>query len=133
VAFDLNSRGAWSADHNARGQISTDGAHVFYSAGALTVRDAATGALQWGWEAPQVQIGAYASLSDNLIVTKTHVIVTDGSRLYFINRDSHFLDGSFKVAGLIAYAAGKVIVADTQGIVTAFDVPADEVFSSGFE
>jgi outer membrane protein assembly factor BamB len=135
VAFDLTAgKVAWSVDHNAGGQVSTDGSRVFYlSSGALTVRDAATGALLWGWEAPQQQIGNYATLSDNLIVTKSHVIVTDGTYLYFINRDSHFLDGSFKVAGLIAYAADKVVVGDAQGVVTVFELPADELFFNGFE
>jgi len=135
VAVDLTlGQIAWSVDHNAFGQISTDGSQLFYlSAGALTVRDAVTGTLLWGWEAPQTAIATYESLSDNLIVTKTHVIATNGAQLYFINRKSHFLEGSFKVAGLIAYAAGKVVVADAQGIVTAFDVPADEMFSDGFE
>jgi len=135
VAFDLQAgEVAWSVDNNAVGQISTDGAHLFYlSAGALTVRDALTGALEWGWESPIGPIGSTTSLTDNMVVTKTHVILTDGGKLYFIDRSTHFLVGSYKVAGLIGFAGNLVLVGDTKGVVTAFRVPTEELFANGFD
>jgi outer membrane protein assembly factor BamB len=135
AAFDLQAGTvAWSVDHYAAGQISTDGASLFYnSAGALTVRDAATGTLQWGWEAPLGSIGSSGALSDNMVVTKTHVILSDGNKLYFIDRNTHFLVGSYQVAGIVAFASNRVLVGDASGIVTAFHVPTEEIFASGFE
>jgi len=136
VAIDLSvPRVVWTKDVNAAGQIATDGSSVFYlSAGALTLRDSAVGTLQWGWEAPS---GGPAStsglLTDNIIVTKTHVILTDLSSTYFIDRRSHKLVGSYSVGGLIALAADRLVIADAQGIVTVFNLPSDELFANAFE
>lgn len=135
VAFDLAAQSvAWAKDTNASGQIATDGKLLFYlSAGALAVRAIDDGALQWGWEAPQSGLGNSGGLTDNMIVTKSHVILTDGIKTYFIDRMSHFLVGSYQVAGLIAYANDQVIIGDLNGNVTTFRVPSDEIFANSFE
>lgn len=135
VAFDLPTKSVnWSVDLGATGQISTDGHDLFFlSSGALSVRDAQTGALKWGWEAPQPGIGVTVGVSDNMIVTRTHVILSDSSSTYFINRATRMLDSSYGACGLLAYAGHKVIAADTNGVVTAFSVGSDVVFSDSFE
>jgi len=135
VAFDLVAGAvAWTRDGNALGQIATDGQYLFHlSAGALAVRDASTGTLQWGWEAPQSGPVNSGALTDNLIVTRSHVILTDGIKTYFIDRTTHLPVGSYAVAGLIAYAGDKLIIADAQGIVTTIHLPSDELFSNSFE
>lgn len=135
AAFDTLSQAyAWSVDTYAQGQVSTDGHDIFYlSSGALSVHDAATGALEWGWEAPQPGPGMGGGITDNLVVTKSHVILTDGFKIYFINRATHMQDTSFSVTGVIAYAADTLLVGDVSGIVTAFHLPSDEIFKGDFE
>lgn len=136
VALDLSvPQVAWIEDVNATGQVATDGSSVFYlSAGALTLRDSADGTLQWGWEAPSGDPGTTGGqLTDNFIVTKTHVILTDFDSTYFIDRRTHKLVGSYTVGGLIALAADRLVIADGQGIVTVFNLPSDELFANAFE
>jgi hypothetical protein len=136
IAMDLSvPHVAWTKDVNASGQVATDGSSVFYlSAGALTLRDSALGTLQWGWEAPS---GGPAStgglLTDNFIITRTHVILTDLLSTYFIDRHLHKVVGSYSVGGLIALAADRLVIADAQGIVTVFRLPSDELFANAFE
>lgn len=135
VAFDLVAGNvAWTRDSNAFGHIATDGQYLFHlSAGALSVRDASTGTLRWGWEAPQPGPVNPGALTDNLIVTRTHVILTDGIKTYFINRATHLLDSSYSIAGLIAYAGDRLIIGGAQGIVTTIYLPSDELFSNSFD
>jgi hypothetical protein len=136
VALDLSvPQVAWTKDVNAAGQVATDGTSLFYlSAGALTLRDAADGTLRWGWEAPSGGPGGSGvALQDNLIVTKTHVILSDLGSTYIIDRSTHKMAASYTVGGLIALAADRLVIADAQGIVTVFNLPSDELFANAFE
>ncbi|MHB8742787.1 MAG: outer membrane protein assembly factor BamB family protein [Sulfuricaulis sp.] len=135
VAFDVLAQGyLWSVDRYATGQVATDGNNVFFlSSGALSVHDAASGALEWGWEAPAQGPVNAGSLTDNMIITKSHVIVTDGVNTYFVNRTTHREETSFSVSGVLAYAADTLLVGDKNGIVTAFHLPSDEIFKGDFE
>lgn len=135
AAFDIVSQAhIWSVDSYAQGQVSTDGNDIFYlSSGALSVHDAATGALKWGWEAPQPGPGSGGGISDNLVITKSHVILTDGFKTYFINRATHLKDTSYSVTGVLAYAGDTLLIGDVSGIVTAFHLPSDEIFKGDFE
>jgi len=135
VVFDLGlSQYAWNLDNYASGQVATDGQEIFYlSTGALSVHDAATGALHWGWEAPISGPAGGGDISDNFIVTKSHLILTDGANIYFINRTTHHEEASFTTGGALAYAADTLFVADLSGNVTAFRVPTNELFHNSFE
>jgi hypothetical protein len=135
AAFDVGVPDyAWSIDHYAAGQVATDGNEIFYiSTGALAVHDSVTGALAWGWEAPAQGPGNPGAISDNFIVTKSHVILSDGVDIYFINRATHREETGYQVAGVLAYAADTLLVGDKNGIVTAFHLPSDEIFKGSFE
>ena len=135
VAFDLSDGTvAWSIPGYGFGHVSTDGHDVFYlAASALSVRDAASGNLLWGWEAPAGGPVEGGALSENMIVTDSHVILTDGVKTYFIDRTTHMSVASYSIAGVIAYAADRLLIGDGGGIVTAIAVPTDELFSDSFE
>ena len=129
---DLDLRAALAI--HASGQIATDGAEIFVlSAGALSVRDAASGALHWGFEAPQPGPGSSGLLSDNMVVLKSHVVVTDGTDTYFVNRATHQIERHYEIGGRLAYAGDKLLIGDENGNVTAFALPSDELFSNGFD
>jgi outer membrane protein assembly factor BamB len=135
IAFDLASGEiASSLAIHASGQIATDGTEIFVlSAGALSVRDAASGVLHWGFEAPQTGPVNPGALSDNIVVLKSHVVVSDGISTYIVNRSTRQPELSYALGGRLAYAADKLLIADGAGNVTAFDLPSDELFRGDFE
>jgi outer membrane protein assembly factor BamB len=135
MSFDLAAGSvASSLAIHAGGQIATDGRELFMlSAGALSVRDPATGAVRWGFEAPQQGPVDPGILSDNIIVMRSHVILTDGVGLYMVSRTTRQLEVGFQIGGHIAYAGDTLLVADANGIVSAFALPSDEIFVDGFE
>ena len=135
IAFDLASGQIESSlAIHASGQIATDGAEIFVlSAGALSVRDAASGTLHWGFEAPQTGPVNPGYLSDNIVVLKSHVVVSDGIDTYILNRSTRQPELSYTLGGRLAYAADKLLIADGEGNVTAFDLPSDELFGGDFD
>jgi hypothetical protein len=136
VAFSLQSGLVnWSISGYGAGHVSTDGLYAFYLAeGALEVRDVASGALLWGWEPPNNSGPAGSgALAENMIVADSHVVTTDGVKTYFIDRTSHLQAASYSIAGLLAYANDRVLIAGTSGVVTAIHIPTDELFRSTFE
>lgn len=130
IAFDLATHAiAWVLDAGTNGQVSTDGRELFVATDdALTSRDPATGNVLWSWTPP-----ASGSIATRIIVTDSHVIVGDGISTYLINRDTHLADATLPGSGLMAYAEQTLLVADNTGYVSAFPLPMDEIFATGFE
>jgi hypothetical protein len=129
VAFDLQQGTiAWVRDVAATGQISTDGTDLFVIAGgALTVRDPANGDAIWSWIP-----SASGSVTTRIVVTKSHVIVGDGTNTYLVNRTTHQTDSTLATSGLIAYAEDTIFIADNAGMLSAYRF-VDAIFASGFD
>ena len=77
------------------------------------------------------QAGQYVQPSG--LAVADGIVVTDGVKTYFIDRSSHFAAASYSIAGHLAYADDRVLIAGASGIVTAIRVPTDELFRNAFE
>jgi len=125
-AYDLNTRTiAWSRTISNAGQfwseMATDGNELFViDNGLLTSVDPSTGALLWYWRpaAPSTAVNS------NVIVTLSHVIVSNMDHTYMISRDTHLTEKTLPVGGNnLAFGEGELFIAsDFTGIVYAFGV-----------
>ncbi len=130
VAFDLAHQSiAWSRTFGARGQVATDGRELFVSSyGVLTARDPATGSGLWAWVPSPT-----GSITGNIIVTDSHVIVGDGTTTYLVERTYHHAEATIPASGMLAYGGDRLVIAADDGQVHAWFLPTDEMFTSGFE
>ena len=130
VAFDtLNQIIAWTVAISASGQVATDGTELFLnSGGTLSARDTGTGAAHWSWVPTPT-----GSIASNIIVFDSHVVVGDGTSTYVVNRATHKTEQVFPAAGKLAYAADRLFIADTSGVVHAYFLPTDKLFNDAFE
>ena len=130
IAFDtLNQNIAWTSAIAASGQVATDGNELFVNAGGtLSARDPANGAMHWSWVP-----SATGSIVSNIIVFDSHVVVGDGKSTYIVNRTTHKTDQTIPAAGLLAYAADRLVIADNTGVVHAYFLPSDKLFADSFE
>ena len=129
VAFDLDQGTiAWVRNVDATGQISTDGENLFVVVGGtLSVRDPANGDAIWSWVP-----SASGTVATRIVVTKTHVVVGDGTNTYLVNRATHQTDSTLATSGLIAYAEDTIFIADDAGMLSAYRF-VDPIFASGFD
>jgi len=130
VAYDLlNTRIAWALAIGASGQVATDGNELFVIAhGSLSARAPSDGTQRWSWTSPSSE-----GLSSNLIVTDSHLIAGDSIGTYLVNRTTHQADAALPATGMLAYGADTLVMADTNGIVHAYHVPTDSLFTGGFD
>jgi len=128
-AYDLNtqtlawSRTIWNAGE-FWSEMASDGNELFIiDNGMLTSVDPSTGALLWYWR-PSLP---NTSVNSNVIVTLSHVIVSNMQHTYMINRYTHLTENTLPIGGnILAFGEGQLFVAsDQQGIVSAFVVPEE--------
>ena len=131
-AFDLVAEElAWSIDTNAFGQVSTDGSQLaLIESGALSVRDAATGAYLWGWEA-----SGGSGLRPQVLLFRHHIIVATGESTYVVDRRTHREVASWPMGGLLAYGDGHLLIgAELEpAALTAIQLPSTPFLRDGFE
>jgi hypothetical protein len=130
-AFDIaNQQLAWTSPLPVYSQISTDNRSLYAVVdGGLDVIDPTDGSVQWTWTP-----AAGATLSSNILVTASHVLVGGTDATYAINLQTHALDHTFAAGGALSYGADTLVISGTQGTLSAFTLPStDSLFANGFE
>ena len=115
VAIDLSQHAAaWSANASYTGTPAVSNGVVYgTSAGSLVARDAATGGLLWTFVGDQ-------GLSYPPVVANGYVYVSSPSNVYAVNVATHAQVWTAPVGGWSTVAAGRVLVAGTDGTLRGY-------------
>ncbi len=112
----------WQLNEGFTGQPSVAGGRIYAANnGGLSVIDESTHTLVWSWTPPPT--GTDQAITQPIIVTNTHVLVSSHGTVYAIDLTTHEAVWTFAARdGQLAIADGKLFVASWDGTLTAISL-----------
>jgi hypothetical protein len=117
IAFDTSARSMlWEIAQAFKGQPSCrDGVVYALNGSSVSAASAHTGEVLWSWDSG-------ASLTQNIIVTDSHLIVGSASTTYLIDLQTHSQVWSYPKGGHLSLAEGVLYIASSNGELTALSI-----------
>ncbi|MEO8056440.1 MAG: PQQ-binding-like beta-propeller repeat protein, partial [Acidobacteriota bacterium] len=122
IAFDPSSGTiAWQLKDKYTGQPSVAGGRIYVvNNGGLSVLDESLHTLLWSWMPPPPPVASKRTITQPMIVTDTHVLVSTEDMVYAIDLTTHDALWSFAAPNAkLAIADGTLFVAGGNGFLTA--------------
>ncbi len=118
ISFDLGNQNIkWQLSRSFAGQLSLAKGIIYaLDGGALTAWDEKTGSFLWTWATTT------GNLTGTIIVTDTHVLVRNSTRVFAVDLTSHTDVWSYPASGHLALSERTLYLAGANGVLTAISL-----------